>query len=89
MPLLATTEPGDLPAWVQTIVQVGVAGAVLWYVGNRLLPRLMDANRDQLTAFREEMKAERDLHSQQVTRTHDRLDNLTTEVRRLADARTA
>lgn len=92
--------PSALDAWGPTLAQLGIAGAVLWYVGNKLIPRLMDANAEQVRAFREEAKSERDQHTaalaaqrehddKRTSETHARIDGLASEVRSLHSHRAA
>lgn len=71
------SPPVDVPNWMQLVAQVGIAGVVLWYFGRVLVPALLLAQKEALTAFREEMSAERESHAAAVARTHDRIDELT------------
>lgn len=90
------TSPSAVQTWGQIIAQLGVAGGALYWLGRYLVPRLIDAQAAALTAFREELKAEREAHAaalaaareqhaELVQRTHERIDNLAGEVRALND----
>lgn len=94
--LLAQDAPAGIDVWGPTLAQLGIAGAVLYYVGQKLIPRLMDANAEQVKAFREEARAERDQHTaalaaqrahddKRTSETHARIDDLASEVRSLSN----
>lgn len=71
-------------AWAPVLAQFGVAAMVLWYVGERLIPKLMEANRDALLAFRDEMKVQREHDAVLTAETHKHLDTLAVEVREMS-----
>lgn len=83
--LLGADVPSGLDVWGPTIAQLGVAGLVLWYVGNKLIPKLLDANAETIRAFRDEMREQREHDDTRTAETHKRISELSTEVRRLAD----
>jgi hypothetical protein len=83
-PFLLEETVVSLGSWAPVVAQFGVAAMVLWYVGERLIPKLMEANREALIAFRDEMKTQR-LHDAELTaETHKRLDTLGAEIREMS-----
>lgn len=93
--LAQDTPPTGLDAWGPTLAQLGIAGAVLYYVGVKLIPRLFDQQDKALVAFAAEMKAQREgcaaeqaaqrAHDEKRTsETHARIDGLASEVRSLS-----
>lgn len=69
--------------WGPTLVQAGIAGVVLWYVGSSLIPRLLDANDRAIAAFKEEAKLEREAHSRALDLQRTHCDGKMEEIRRL------
>jgi len=83
-PILCEETVVSLGSWAPVVAQFGVAAMVLWYVGERLIPKLMEANREALIAFRDEMKTQREHDSSLTTETHKRLDALGAEIREMS-----
>lgn len=84
--LLCEEAPSSVGAWGPVVAQFGIAALVLWYVGEKLVPKLMEANASALTAFRDEMKEQRTHDAALTAETHKRLDTLGNEVREMTKA---
>jgi len=81
---LAEEVTASIGAWGPVVAQFGIAALVLWYVGEKLVPKLMEANSAALTAFRDEMKEQRGHDAALTAETHKRLDNLGAEIREMS-----
>jgi len=86
MYLLAEATNADIPNWLQLCAQAGIAGVVLFYFGSKLVPALLQAQKEALAAFREEMAAERAAHAEAVARTHERIDDANNRIDELTKA---